>query len=161
MNPNLATLLTESAEQFPERTAIRLEDTLIPYAGLDQTSKLVAGLLQSRGVETGDRVGVMLPNVPHFPMVYYGVLRMGARVVPMNVLLTAREIKHYLGNSGAKLVVVWEDFAAAAVEAAEELGVDVISISPTNVGDLIQGIEPYEDIVEVEPDDTAVILYTS
>ena len=161
MNPNLATLLTESAEKFPERTAIRLDDTAIPYAALDITSKLVAGLLESKGVEAGDRVGIMLPNVPHFPMVYFGILRMGARVVPMNVLLTAREVTHYLKNSGAKVVVAWEDFAPAAIEAAEEVGAEVISINPTNVGDLIQGVTPHEGVAEVEPDDTAVILYTS
>lgn len=161
MNPNLATLLTESAEKFPERTAIRLDDTAVPYAALDQVSKLVAGLLQSKGVEAGDRVGIMLPNVPHFPMVYFGILRMGARVVPMNVLLTAREVTHYLSNSGAKVIVAWEDFAPAAIEAAEGVGAEVISINPTNVADLIQGIEPYEGVAEVEPDDTAVILYTS
>lgn len=161
MNPNLAMLLTESAEKFPERTAIRLDDVAIPYAALDQTSKLVAGLLQSKGVGPGDRVGIMLPNVPHFPMVYYGILRLGARVVPMNVLLTAREVKHYLGNSGAKVVVAWEDFAPAAIEAAEGTDVEVISINPTNVGELIGGIEPFNDVAEVSPDDTAVILYTS
>lgn len=154
-------MLTESAEKFPERTAIRLDDTAIPYAALDMTSKLVAGLLESKGVEAGDRVGIMLPNVPHFPMVYFGILRMGARVVPMNVLLTAREVTHYLNNSGAKVVVAWEDFAPAAIEAAEEVGAEVITINPTNVGDLIAGVTPYEGIAEVEPDDTAVILYTS
>jgi len=161
LNPNLATLLTDSAAKYPERTAIRLDDVAIPYAALGLTSKLVAGLLQARGIEAGDRVGIMLPNVPHFPFVYFGVLRMGARVVPMNVLLTAREVKHYLSNSGAKLIVVWEDFAPAAKEAADELGIEMISINPTNVGDLIQGVEPYEDVAEVAPDDTAVILYTS
>jgi long-chain acyl-CoA synthetase len=161
LNPNLATLLTESAEKFPERIAIRLDDVAIPYSALDATSKLVAGLLSSRGIEPGDRVGIMLPNVPHFPFVYYGVLRMGARVVPMNVLLTAREVKHYLANSGAKLIVVWEDFAPAAEEAAAELGVEVIRVNPANVGDLVQGIEPYDGVAEVAPDETAVILYTS
>ncbi len=161
MNPNLATLLTESAEKYPERNAIRLDDIAIPYAALDQTSKLVAGLLRSKGVEAGDRVGIMLPNVPHFPMVYYGILRMGARVVPMNVLLTAREIKHYLGNSGAKVVVAWEDFAPAAIEAAAEVGAEVISVNPTNVGELIAGIDPFEEVAEVDQHDTAVILYTS
>jgi long-chain acyl-CoA synthetase len=161
LNPNLATLLTESAEKFPERIAIRLDDVAIPYSALDATSKLVAGLLSSRGIESGDRVGIMLPNVPHFPFVYFGVLRMGARVVPMNVLLTAREVKHYLDNSGAKLIVVWEDFAPAAEEAAAELGVEVIRVNPANVGDLVQGIEPYEGVSEVAPDETAVILYTS
>lgn len=161
MNQNLATLLTESAAKHPERTAIRLDDIAIPYAALDTTSKLVAGLLKARGVKPGDRVCVMLPNVPHFPFVYYGILRLGAIVVPMNVLFTAREVRHYLKDSGADLILVWEDFAPAAEEAAAETGAEVISISPTNVGELIQGVEPFEDVAEVDGEDTAILLYTS
>ncbi|MCC6755851.1 MAG: long-chain fatty acid--CoA ligase, partial [Solirubrobacterales bacterium] len=74
---------------------------------------------------------------------------------------TAREIKHYLGNSGAKVVVAWEDFAPAAIEAAAEVGAEVISVNPTNVGELIGGIDPFEEVAEVDEHDTAVILYTS
>lgn len=161
MNPNLATLLSESAAKHPERIAIRLDEIAIPYAALDTTSKLVAGLLKAKGVKPGDRVGVMLPNVPHFPFVYYGALRLGAVVVPMNVLFTAREVKHYLSDSGANVIVVWQDFAAAAEEAAAETGAEVIAVSPENVGELIAGIEPHEEIAEVDEDDTAVLLYTS
>lgn len=161
MNPNLATLLTESGAKVPERTAIRLDDIAIPYQALDLTSKLVAGLLKSKGVKQGDRVGLMLPNVPHFPFVYYGALRLGAVVVPMNVLFTAREIEHYLNDSGAELVIVWEDFAAPAREAAEKTGAEVIAVSPENVAELVAGIEPFDDVVEVDGEDTAVLLYTS
>ncbi len=161
MNPNLATLLSESAGKYPDRTAIRLDDIAIPYAGLDHVSKAVAGLLAAKGVKAGDRVCVMLPNVPHFPFVYFGALRLGAVVVPMNVLFTAREVKHYLADSGADLIIVWQDFAPAAEEAAAETGAEVISISPDNVADLIAGIEPHEEIAEVDGDDTAVLLYTS
>ena len=106
MNPNLATFLAGSAEKFPDETGIRLDDIALPYSAMEQMSQRVAGLLASKGVGKGDRVCVMLPNVPHFPMVYYAVLRLGAIVVPMNVLLTAREIKHYMNDSGAKLIPV-------------------------------------------------------
>ena len=106
MNPNLATLLTESAAKFPDRTNIRLDDVALSYSAMDMVSQKVAGLLRAKGIEQGDRVAIMLPNVPHFPMVYFGSLRLGATVVPMNVLLTGREVTFYLENSGAKVIVV-------------------------------------------------------
>ena len=161
MNPNLANLVSESAADSPDSIAIRLDDIAVPYGALDQTTKLVAGLLASKGVEKGDRVGIMLPNVPHFPFVYHGALRLGAIVVPMNVLLTAREIKHYLSNSGAKVLVVWKDFAPEAVAACEETGTELITVDPETVGDLLAGVEPVEQVAEVEGDDTAILLYTS
>lgn len=161
MNPNLANLLAESAAKHPDRIAIRLDDVAVPYGAMEQVSQRVAGLLASKGIGRGDRVGVMLPNVPHFPMVYYGALRLGAIVVPMNVLLTAREIKHYLSDSGAKLILVWHDFAAEAEEAGAETGVEVLPVEPTRIGELVAAADPVEEIAEVEADDTAVVLYTS
>ena len=74
---NLATLLTESASVGPDRIALALDETEVPYGGFDAASAKVAGLLAGRGVRPGDRVGVMLPNVPQFASVYYGVLRVG------------------------------------------------------------------------------------
>ena len=71
LNPNLASLLQDSAEKFPERIGIRLDDIALNYATMNQMSQRVSGLLKSKGIEKGDRVCVMLPNVPHFPMVYY------------------------------------------------------------------------------------------
>ena len=90
MSANLATFLTETASRHGDRTAIKLDDVEVPYSGLDAASARVAGLLAGRGVEPGDRVGLMLPNVPYFPMAYYGILRLGAVVVPMNPLLKGR-----------------------------------------------------------------------
>lgn len=161
MNPNLATLLSESAEKFPEQIAIRLDDIAVPYAAMEQVSQRVAGLLAAKGVGRGDRVCVMLPNVPHFPMVYYAILRLGAIVVPMNVLLTSREIKHYMTDSGAKLILVWHDFAEAAITAGEEAGVEVLPVEPAEIGALVAAADPIEEIVEVDPEDTAIVLYTS
>ena len=80
---NLATNLKDAAGQYPGRPAVRLDDAVIAYAELDALSARVAGWLQARGVEAGDRIGLMLPNVPAFVVLYYGVLRAGATVVPM------------------------------------------------------------------------------
>ena len=98
---NLATNLARSAQIHADRVAVRLGDQGTTYRELDERSRRVAGLLAERGVRAGDRVGIMLPNIPDFAAVYYGVLRAGAVVVPMNPLLKAREVTHYLADSGA------------------------------------------------------------
>jgi len=161
LNPNLANLLSESAEKFPDRIGIRLDEIALNYAAMDQLSQRVAGLLRSKGVEQGDRVCVMLPNVPHFPMVYYAILRLGAIVVPMNVLLTSREITHYMKDSDAKLILVWNDFAGEAETAGTEAGVEVLKVDPQEFLAQVGASEPVGDITEVDPHDTAVVLYTS
>src|SRR5215211_7053273 len=101
MSRNLANILTETAERHPEHLAIKLDDFELSYQLLNEASARVAGLLREQGVEPGDRVGIMLPNVPHFPIVFYGVLRAGAVVVPMNVLLKGREVSFYLKDPEA------------------------------------------------------------
>ena len=80
---NLASILTESAARNPDHPAVRLDDTELTYAQLDGASAHVAGLLHEHGFSQGDRVGIMLPNVPYFPVCYYGILRAGGVVVPM------------------------------------------------------------------------------
>ena len=84
---NLASLLTDSAAREGDHVAIRLDDIALTYSQLDGASAHIVGLLREHGFEPGDRVGIMLPNVPYFPVIYYGVLRAGGIVVPMNVLL--------------------------------------------------------------------------
>src|SRR3954449_8007291 len=110
---SLATYLTETASRHGDRTALKLDDIELTYEQLDGAAARVAGLLEAKGVGPGDRVGIMLPNVPYFPIVYYGVLRAGAIVVPMNVLLKGREVAFYLEDPEAKLVFAWGDFAEA------------------------------------------------
>ncbi|HEX5923339.1 MAG TPA: AMP-binding protein, partial [Baekduia sp.] len=99
---NLATILTETVEAHPDRVAIKLDDLELPYTVIDQGAARVAGLLAQNGVQAGDRVGLMLPNVPYFPLAFFGILRVGAIVVPMNPLLKDREVAFYLRDSGAK-----------------------------------------------------------
>ena len=105
MSANLATILTETAEKHGDRTALKLDDTELSYALLDEGSARIAGLLKAKGLEPGDRVGLMLPNVPYFPVVYYGILRAGGVVVPMNVLLKEREVAFYLERPGGEAPV--------------------------------------------------------
>src|SRR3954465_9938366 len=120
--PNLADLLGRSAAEHPDRVAIKLDDTELSYGALDETAARVAGLLRAKGVEPGDRVGIMLPNVAYFPVCYYGSLRAGAAIVPMNPLLKDREVGFYLGDSEAKLLFAWHQFAEAAHGGAEQTG---------------------------------------
>ncbi len=112
MGLNLASILTASAERAPDSAAIRLGEAELSYADLDDRSARLATLLRERGLAPGDRIGIMLPNVPEFPISYYGVLRAGGIVVPMNVLLKRREIAFYLADSGAKALLAWHGFAA-------------------------------------------------
>lgn len=161
-NANLATLLTTTAAKHPERIAVRLDDAAVPYGALDAGSQRVAGLLRELGVQPGDRVGVMLPNVPHFPLAYYGALRLGAVVVPMNPLLSKREVAYYLRDSGAKLLLAWHGFAESAEAGAAEVdGAEVLLIEPTDIAQRVGAAEPIAEVAHKDGDDTAVVLYTS
>jgi long-chain acyl-CoA synthetase len=159
--PNLADLVIRSAAAHPGRIAIKLDDLELTYAELEAASARVAGLLAAKGVQPGDRVGIMLPNVPYFAAAYYGALRAGATVVPMNVLLKEREVGFYLGDSGAKVLFAWHEFADAAHAGAEEAGTDCVLVEPGELEALLARCEPVARVAERRPDDTAVILYTS
>src|SRR3954462_991215 len=130
MSRNLATVLTDTAAEHGDQIAIKLDDAELPYKFLDGASAHVAGLLKAKGVEPGDRVGIMLPNVPYFPVIYYGILRLGAVVVPMNPLLKGRETAFYLKDPGAKAVFAWADFAEHAQTGAEHAGAACIEVAP-------------------------------
>ncbi|HET7573906.1 MAG TPA: long-chain fatty acid--CoA ligase [Solirubrobacterales bacterium] len=161
MGLNLASLLTDSAERTPEAPAIRLGEVELSYGELDERSARLAGLLKEKGVAQGDRVGVMLPNVPEFPVAYYGVLRAGGVVVPMNVLLKRREIAFYLEDSGAKLLLAWHSFADEAAAGGADAGAELIEVEPGGFAAMLAEREPATEVVDTDADDTAVILYTS
>ncbi|HEY0345534.1 MAG TPA: long-chain fatty acid--CoA ligase [Solirubrobacteraceae bacterium] len=162
MSQNLALNLTRTAAEHPDVIACKLDDAAFNYGLLDEASARVAAMLKSKGVGPGDRVGIMLPNVPYFPAIYYGALRAGAVVVPMNVLLKGREVGYYLSDSDVKVLFAWHDFLEAAEQGAQEAGdVEVVSVKPGEIEGLIFAHEPDEEVAERAGDDTAVILYTS
>jgi long-chain acyl-CoA synthetase len=158
---NLAELLTDGASRSPERAAVRLDDHELSYAELDRAAARAAGLLRAKGVRPGDRVGLMLPNVPYFAVVYYGILRAGGVVVPMNVLLKEREVAYYLGDAEARLLFSWHDFAEAAHAGSDQAHADCLLVEPGDFEALLGRSEETPEIVEREAGDTAVILYTS
>jgi long-chain acyl-CoA synthetase len=158
---NFAEQLSAAAGDAGDRPAVKLDDVVLTYAVLDQAVARGAGLLRSMGVEPGDRVGMQLPNVPYFPIVYYGALRIGAVVVPMNPLLKTREVAYHLSDSGAKVLFAWHQFAEAARGGSEEAGAECIVIEPGKFEQLLGGADPVDDVTDRADDDAAVIIYTS
>jgi long-chain acyl-CoA synthetase len=161
MSSNLARLVTEAAQRHGDRPALKLDDAVLTYAMLDEATARVAGLLRERGVQPGDRVGIMLPNVPYFGVVYYGILRAGGVVVPMNVLLKGREVTFYLSDPGAKVLFAWHGFEEAAREGAQEAGADLVLVEPGEFEALVGGADPVRELADRAGSETAVILYTS
>jgi long-chain acyl-CoA synthetase len=157
---NLANNLMRSTELFPDRPAIRLDETVLSYRALDERSARAAGLLQDRGVRPGDRVAIMLPNMPEFAMIYYGVLRAGGVVVPMNPLLKAREVAHYLQDSGARLIFAGLDCAEEALAGTASTGAECVIVD-RRFDQILDAANPLLPVVDRDNTDTAVILYTS
>jgi long-chain acyl-CoA synthetase len=159
---NLATNLVETARKQPDAPAIKFHGQDLSYAQLSAMAAKVAGQLRAAGIEPGDRVAIILPNVPAFPVVFFGSLLAGAIVVPMNPLLKAGEIDFFFSNSGAKVAFVWPDFVAEATAGAERSGTRIVTcgVLGPEAGALDEG-EPIAEPVERDDEDTAIVLYTS
>ena len=158
---NLAENLTTTAKEHGDRPAVRLDDVVLSYDDLLDGARRISALLKSKGVGPGDRVGLVLPNVPPFPVLFYGALAVGAVVVPMNPLLKAREVQYYLEDSGASLVFAWEAMADEAGKAAETVGIECIPIEADGFLELVAQHEPDDEVADRDDDDTVVLLYTS
>ncbi|MCZ2403741.1 long-chain fatty acid--CoA ligase [Paenarthrobacter sp. Z7-10] len=157
---NLATILSQSARSNPSAVAVKMDDVELSYAAMDGLSRQVAGLLSAHGAHPGDRVALISPNLPQMPAIYYGILRFGAIVVPLNPLLKSREVEYHLTNSGAAFAFAWEGVLSEVIPGAESAGTEVIAINAALMAELSAADAP-EDIAEAAPEDTAVILYTS
>ena len=158
---NLAKNLTDTTRTHAGRVAVRVDNAAMTYRALEEASARVAGLLHERGLKPGNRVGIMMPNVAEVPVVYYGVLRAGGVVVPMNPLLKAREVAYYLGDSGAGLIFAWHAFADQARAGAEQAEAESIVVDAVGFPDLLASSTPDYQVADTSDDDTAVILYTS
>jgi long-chain acyl-CoA synthetase len=157
---NLAANLERTARRHPDRPAVRLDDEVLTYADLCDLSGRVVGWLRHQGIRAGDRVGLMLPNVIAFPVLYYGILRAGGVVVPMNPLLKRREVQHYLGDSGARLILASPMSASEASAGARDARTESVTVTDEMLGE-IAAQPPSEEIAARADQDTAVILYTS
>jgi long-chain acyl-CoA synthetase len=110
--PSLVGLMEEAFERHAASPAYKFMGVTLSFGDLDALSRAFAAWLQSQGLSRGDRVAVMLPNVPQYPVVVAGILRAGMVVVNVNPLYTARELEHQLKDSGAQVIVILENFAA-------------------------------------------------
>ena len=165
---NLAHWVRDRALSSPGAVAVRQGEAELTYAGLEAGSAAFAERLRGLGVEPGDRVALIAPNVLAFPVAYYAILRIGAVVVPMNPLLKAGEVAYTWQDCRARVAVVFATFAETAQAAAGSTGTNVLVVGPDDLeaapgadGGAHLDDSGAAEIVERAATDTAVILYTS
>jgi long-chain acyl-CoA synthetase len=154
---NVAELPREHAARGAAPIALRSGNRRVSFAELDAASGHVADLLLRDGLRPGDRVALLLPNVPEFAAAYYGVLRAGGIAVPLDPLLTRTEVGRILQDAGAGRLLVWQALERAAPASG---GLAVFVLVPGSFFDIANDAI-WDPPVPVDPDDTAAILYTS
>jgi long-chain acyl-CoA synthetase len=166
---NLAVLLESTARDTPEQDAIVFGDTRLTYGQVDAAASQVAAALAARGIGRGDRVALTCPNLPYFPVAYFGILKTGATVVPLNVLLTEREIAYHLKDSAAVAYFCFEGTAElpmgkagrAAFDSVEGCEHFVLITARGGLGEFTQGQPVTFETAQTAETDTALVLYTS
>jgi long-chain acyl-CoA synthetase len=156
---NLSNLLRRAAYRHPESCVLIYEDEGLDYAELERRSQCAAAYLRELGVAQGDHVGLQIPNCPAFVALYFGILKLGATVVPQSPLATLAELSQNMGDAEAKLVFCQP--LGAPPPAVLDSGTRVVLVTSDDGLDLFGDRPPLETIAEVRGDDTAVILYTS
>ncbi|MEU4452442.1 long-chain fatty acid--CoA ligase [Nocardioides sp. NPDC023903] len=175
---NVTRLLTDSVGRYPNRTAVIFGTAQMTYAELDAATNRVANLLVARGVRAGDKVALSVPNIPQFVEIYFGILKVGAVVVPLNVLLKSGEVAYHLRDSDAVAYfafegtaelpigqTAWDGFRATQTCTDFILIGDGSSLGGEDGPDLYGPAVAEQSTAFIpegrEDDDTAVILYTS
>jgi long-chain acyl-CoA synthetase len=177
---NLAGIIEQHVRRRPERVAVVFGEKRMTYAALNAWANQIAGGLAASGVRRGDHVALLCPNLPYFPAAYFGILKTGATVVPLNVLLKPREIAYHLRDSDANALLCFEGTADLAMAEAAKAAVAVVPscerliVMPREGSDafahdpdvitlaqLTAGHSGVFETAVTSPDDTAVILYTS
>lgn len=132
---SLIDLLEESFTKYADQNAYILMDKALTYGDLDRMSRAVGAYLQSLGLQKGDRVAIMMPNVLQYPVVLAGILRAGFIAVNVNPLYTPRELEHQLNDSGAKVIFIIENFAETLDKVIAKTAIEHTVV--TGVGDLL------------------------
>jgi long-chain acyl-CoA synthetase len=176
---NLAHLLDHQAKLTPAREAVVFGPVRLTYAQLNAMASQVAGGLRALGLQPGDHIALSCPNLPYFPIAYYGILKMGGVVAPLNVLLKPREIAFHLKESNAQALLVFEGtpelpMGQMAREGSAEVDhcrhLIVMTANPAGpspiesamtLGQLMHSQPPAFATHPAAPDDTAVLLFTS
>jgi long-chain acyl-CoA synthetase len=133
--PSLVALLDESFKKFSAKPAYKFMGKAITFAQVDEQSRALAAWLQGQGLQKGDRVAIMMPNIPQYPVAVAGVLRAGLVVVNVNPLYTPRELEHQLKDSGAKMILMVENFATTLQQVLSAVPTKKIVL--TSLGDML------------------------
>jgi long-chain acyl-CoA synthetase len=133
--PSLVALMEESFKKYGDLPAYKFMGKTVTFAQVDEASRAMAAYLQSLGLVRGDRVALMMPNVPQYPVAIAAVLRAGFVVVNVNPLYTPRELEHQLKDSGAKAIVIIENFATTLQQCISSVPTKKIII--TALGDML------------------------
>jgi long-chain acyl-CoA synthetase len=133
--PSLIALLEESFKKHRELPAYKFMGKTISFGQVDDVSRAFAAYLQSLGLVRGDRVAIMMPNVPQYPVAVAGILRAGYVVVNVNPLYTPRELEHQLKDSGAKAIVIVENFAGTLQQVIDAVPTKKIVLA--SMGDML------------------------
>ena len=163
MTLNLGSILQASADSRPTHPAIRLGERTVSYAELDRAARGMASSLRARGIEPGETVAILVPNLPEFTIAYFGILYAGCTVVPLNVLLSAPEVTYHLEDSKARLLFAHPLFGDAVRAGASDAGIPVVWVGGEG-DDSVEAMasaDPVPALYPTSPADTAVILYTS
>ncbi|MGV9818861.1 long-chain-fatty-acid--CoA ligase [Nocardia xishanensis] len=155
---NVADRFWQHASERPDAIALRIGDQRITYLDLAHRSAAFGGLLTDSGVAVGDRVLLVAPTVPEFVVAYLGAHLVGAVAIPVNTMATAPEIGYVLDDSGARLAIAWHGAQAAARQAAAERELPLLVLEP---GAFTEPTRVVGEPVRRDPDDTAILLYTS
>ncbi|MEO0897740.1 MAG: long-chain fatty acid--CoA ligase [Bacteroidota bacterium] len=176
---NLSVILEDSARRYPSKDAFVFGDTHLSFAQINGAANQIANGLRAKGIQQGDKVALNCLNLPYFPMVYFGILKVGATVVPLSVLLKRDEVEYHLKDSEAKALFVFEGTAELPMAQESHAGfqkVDncehffVITANPTSpspiegtqtLGMLMAGQSPVTETAQTSAEETAVIIYTS
>ena len=132
---SLVTLLDHSFARHADLPAYRFMGKSISYAQIDAASRAMAAYLQAQGLQRGDRVALMMPNIPQYPVAVAAVLRAGYVVVNVNPLYTPRELEHQLKDSGAKLIIMAENFATTLQQVMAQVPTKKVIL--TGLGDML------------------------
>jgi long-chain acyl-CoA synthetase len=170
---DLGRMLAQTAARIPDKTLVLFRGQGTTYAEFDQRANQVANALISLGIQPGDRVALFMGNLPLFMEAYYGILKAGASVVPLNVLYKAGEVEYILKDSGAKALLTFssaatpfEKVALAAAPHAPDLRNIIVAAPESIPGTLgwattIGNAAATAPEVAISPDAVAVISYTS
>ena len=132
---SIVDLLEQSCNKYKDRMAYHNMGAELSYSELDHLTRNFAASLQNMGLQPGDRIALMMPNILQYPVALFGALRAGLVIVNTNPMYTARELRHQLVDAGAKAIVVVENFASVLESVRDEVPLE--HIITTGVGDLL------------------------